>query len=206
MSKSLQSFAWIAFVVVVIGALVYGLTGNDSSQSQSETATSSEQSDPQQVTILKYSDYQCPACKAYIPLQEQLKQEFGEMVSIEYRYFPLNGHQYAQLAAQAVEAARLQGSYEEMHDKVFEGQEIWSNGNAEEIFTGYAEEIGLDMEQFEEDLHSDEVLETIRIQKAEGERRMVRATPTFFINGQKLQQNPQSYQQFRSIVEMYMYQ
>lgn len=201
MNKSLQTFAWIAFVAVAVGALVYGLSGTDSSQ----TTTTTDQSDPQEVTILKYSDYQCPACKAYIPFQEQLKRDFGDMVTIEYRYFPLNGHQYAQLAAQSVEAARQQGYYEEMHDKVFEGQEEWSGGNAGEFFMEYAREIGLDIDQFESDLQSEEVLETINRQKAEGERRMVQATPTFFINGEKLQQNPQSYAQFHSIVEMYMY-
>jgi len=203
MSKSVQTFAWIAFIVVVAGALIYGLSGDKSAQSNS--AINPGKSDPQEVTILKYSDYQCPACKAYIPLQEQLKQEFGDLLTIEYNYFPLNSHQYAHLAAQAAEAARLQESYEEMHDKIFEGQEQWSQGNAEDYFTEYALDIGLDVEQFKADLHSEEVIETVKRQKAEGERRMVRSTPTFFINGQRLQQNPQSYEQFRSIVEMYMY-
>lgn len=199
-NKSVQIIAFVAFVLVAVAALYYGMNDNTDSGDNTE-----RQGEPSTVHILKYSDYQCPACKAYIPLQEQLETEYGDLVEIEYRYFPLSGHQFAALAARSVEAARLQGKYEEMHDLVFEHQEEWSRGGAQQYFTNYAEEIGLDMEQFEEDVESDEVYRTVESQKAEGERRTVTATPTFFVNGQKLQQNPQSYEQFKSIVELFMY-
>ncbi|MEX2600827.1 MAG: thioredoxin domain-containing protein [Balneolaceae bacterium] len=201
MKKTLQLFLWIAFAIVVIGALIYSLGGSNSGEE-----VQASQSDPTPVTILKYSDYQCPACKMYIPLQQQLKADFGDLVTIEYRHFPLRGHQYAQLAAQAAEAARVQGRYREMHDRIFEGQEVWSRGNAESIFIEYAGELGLDQDQFEEDLHSEEVVQIVNRQQAEGERRMVQATPTFFINGQMIRQTPQSYEQFKSLVEMFVYQ
>lgn len=199
MKSYLKPALWILAIAVAAGALYYGLSGNGSVNGN---ATSGE---AQPVTILKYSDYQCPACKAYIPLQEQLKQEFGDRLTIEYRHFPLNGHQYAELAARAAEAARMQGMYKEMHDKIFEGQELWSRGGAEEHFTRYAEELGLDTDQFLEDLDSEEVRTIVRNQRSEGDRRLVNATPTFFINGQRVQQTPQSYAQFRSLVEMHMY-
>lgn len=198
--KSIQIGAFIVFVVVAVAALYYGT--NENSEANSSTEPRGE---AQTVQILKYSDYQCPACKAYIPLQEQLEREFGDLVEIEYRYFPLSGHQYAHLAARSAEAARNQGKYEEMHDLIFDNQETWSTGGAEEHFISYAEQLDLDMEQFQEDVESDEVHEIVDRQKAEGERRTVSATPTFFINGQKIQQNPQSYDQFKSIVELYMY-
>jgi len=199
--KVIQTAAFIAFIGVAITALYYGgVFGNSSSQSQDNT-----QRQAQKVHILKYSDYQCPACKAYIPLQEQLKAEFGDMIEIEYRYFPLSSHQYADLAARTAEAARQQGKFKEMHNLLFEFQEQWSQGNAREYFFDFAEQIGLDMEQFEKDLESEEVKETVNNQLQEGIRRTVNATPTFFLNGQKLRQNPQSYEQFKAIVELYMY-
>ncbi|MDZ7720090.1 MAG: thioredoxin domain-containing protein [Balneolaceae bacterium] len=199
--KVIQSVAFIAFIGVAITALYYGgVFGNSSSQSQDNT-----QRTAQKVHILKYSDYQCPACKAYIPLQEQLKAEFGDMIEIEYRYFPLRGHQYADLAARAAEAARQQGKFEEMHDLIFEYQEQWSQGGARDYFFDFAEQIGLDMDQFESDLESEEVQQTVNSQLQEGIRRTVNSTPTFFLNGQKLRQNPQSYEQFKAIVELYMY-
>lgn len=199
--KVVQTVAFIAFIGVAITALYYGgVFGNSSDEP--------EQSGPreaQEVQILKYSDYQCPACKAYIPLEEQLKAEFGDMIEIEYRYFPLRGHQFADLAARSVEAARQQGKFEEMHDLIFEYQEQWSQGDARQYFMDFAEQIGLDMEQFENDLESEEVRQTVDSQLQEGLRRTVNSTPTYFLNGQKLRQNPQNYEQFKAIVELYMY-
>lgn len=205
MKKSkLQLASWALFVLVVAGVILYTAIGGSSDPVPASSASTPE-AEPQRVHILKYSDYQCPACKLYIPLQEELKREFGDLVTIEYRHFPLSGHPYAELAARSVEAAAEQGRRTEMHDRIFEGQEIWSAGGAREIFFGYADRIGLDMDRFESDLESDDVRNRVRSQRAEGERRQVRATPTFFLNGRRLQQNPQSYAQFRSIVEMHMY-
>lgn len=200
-NKTTQIIAFVAFVVVAVAALYYGMNDDNTGT----TSTTEPQGEPQAVHIIKYSDYQCPACKAYIPVQEQLEEEYGDLVEIEYRHFPLSGHQFADLAARSAEAARNQGKYKEMHDLIFEHQEEWARGGAYEHFTSYAEEIGLDVEQFEEDLESGEVNRIVESQKAEGERRTVNSTPTFFINGQKIQQNPQSYEQFKSMVEMFMY-
>jgi protein-disulfide isomerase len=198
--KNIQIIALVAFVVIAAGVLYYGL--NNNSDNSSATA---ERGEPQKVHILKYSDYQCPACKAYIPAQDELEREFGDMIEFEYRHFPLSGHQFAELAARSAEAAREQGKYKEMHDLIFEYQEAWSQGDALNYFTDFAEEIELDMDQFEADLESEEIRQRVESQRQEGIRRQVNATPTFFINGQRLRQNPQSYDQFKSMVELYMY-
>lgn len=193
--KSVQIGIFVLFLAVAGAALFYGFSDN----SQNNRA------EAQTVHILKYSDYSCPACKAYIPTQNELKREFGDKVQIEYRYFPLSGFQFSRLAAHSVEAARKQGKFTEMHDMVFRYQEVWTGGNAQSHFMDFAKEIGLDMEQFEADVQSEEVRNTVEQQREEGLRRQVNATPTFFINGQRLRQNPQSYEQMKSIVELYMY-
>jgi len=202
MSKNVQIIAWIAFVALVGGVIFYTLTESNGSDNPVTAASDTE---PQRVEILKYSDYSCPTCKQFIPLQEQLKRDFGENVTIEYRHFPLSGFQYSDLAARAVEAAAEQGQKKEMHDRIFDGQSTWTQGNAEQIFISYAEEIGLDLDQFRQDLDASHVRERVNRQRAEGERRMVQGTPTYFINGQRVRQLPQNYGQFRSLVEMYMY-
>ncbi|WP_234568549.1 DsbA family protein [Rhodohalobacter sp. 614A] len=200
--KVIQTVAFVAFIGVAITALYYGgVFGNSNGQSEASNA----QRVAQKVEILKYSDYQCPACKAYVPIENQLKAEYGDMVELEYRYFPLQGHQFSDLAARSAEAANQQGKFQEMHNLIFQYQEQWSQGGAEEYFFDFAEQIGLDMEQFEEDLESDEVAETVNRQRQEGIRRTVNSTPTYFLNGQKLRQNPRSYDQFKAIVELYMY-
>jgi protein-disulfide isomerase len=126
-------------------------------------------------------------------------------VQITYKHFPLSGFQYSRLAAHASEAAREQGKFHEMHDLIFENQAQWSRGNARELFMGYAEQLNLDMEQFREDIESEEIAQRVENDRQEGLRRTVNSTPTFFVNGRKLQQNPQGYEQFKSIVELYMY-
>lgn len=193
--KSLKTqILLIAALVVTAGAALYfGLSGN------------SAPAEPQKVVLIKYSDYQCPACKFYHDINEQLKGEFGDMVEFQYRYFPLDGFEFSRDAAYSVEAAKRQGKFQEMHNRIFDTQEQWSKGDAMTYFRSFAEEFGLDMEQFEADIVNPEVMEEVARQRTEGRRRLVNATPTYFINGQKLQQLPQGLEQFRSIVELYMY-
>lgn len=157
------------------------------------------------ITIVEYSDYQCPACGFYHPIVEQLKEHFGDKVSVEYRDFPLNMHQYAVAAARAAEAARRQGKFKAMHNMLFENQNVWSgSGNPQAQFEQYAQEIGLDMEQFKEDLNSAETQRAVLEEKKEGEQMGVDSTPTFFVNGEKLVQNPSSFDQFRRLINIYI--
>jgi len=200
---SVQIVAVLAFVGIALGALYYGgVFGN----SQNGESTQAERT-AKQVEILKYSDYSCPACAAYAPLEKQLKAEFGEMVQFGYRHFPLESFPHSELAAYAAEAAGKQGKFQEMHDMLFNRQQEWSpaQANAEQIFMDYAEMLELDLEQFEADLDNEEIHAKVESNRQEGIRRQVNATPTFFVDGHKIRQNPQSYEQFKSIVELYMY-
>lgn len=157
--------------------------------------------DEADVKIVKYSDYQCPACKYFVSIEEQLEEEFGDDISIVTKHFPLNMHEYAQVAARAVEAAREQGKYQEMHDMIFEEQEQWARGNAEAMFIGYAKSLDLDVEKFQEDMNSADMQRIVMADKREGLNLGVNSTPTYFINGTKLEQNPRTYEAFKSIVE-----
>lgn len=198
--KVIQLIAFVAFIGVAITALYYGGVFGNSNGTENRVPRVA-----QDVHILKYSDYSCPHCKAMIPLEERLKEEFGDKVTFEYRYFPLQSFPFSYDAAFAVEAARQQGKFQEMHDLLMERQEDWSRRNGRDHILEYAEEIGLDMEQFREDVASEEVQQTVQQQKQEGIRRSVSSTPTYFLNGQKLRQNPRSYEQFKAVVELYMY-
>ncbi len=152
------------------------------------------------VVLVEYSDFQCPACGAYFPLLKALVEEFGSEIQFVYRHFPLAQHQHAELAGRAAEAAGKQGKFWEMHDLIFENQRSWSNlRNAEEAFSQYAEQIGLDMEKFQADLDSQEVKEKVRRDYSGGLSSGVNSTPTFFLNGVKLQ-NPRSYEEFRAVI------
>ena len=153
------------------------------------------------VQIVKFSDYQCPACKFFVPIEQKIKEDYGDQVSIVTKHFPLSMHPYAHVASRSAEAARKQGKYKEMHDKIFEGQELWSKGSAERLFIGYAEEIGLDTEVFTSDMNSAEMNQIVMEQRKEGVRLGVNATPTFFINGIKVETNPQTYMGFKVLID-----
>lgn len=156
------------------------------------------------VTLVEYSDYQCPACASFYPIIKQILSEPGsEHVRFVYRNFPLtNIHPNAQLSAQASEAAALQGKFWEMHDMLFENQAKWSgmsNAGARATFEGYASTLGLDTAKFKRDIDSDAVKAKIRADIEGGTASGVNATPTFFINGKKMAQ-PRSYEQFKQAV------
>lgn len=160
---------------------------------------------PPKVVLTEYADFQCPSCQYFHPIMENLKKEFGDDLKIEFRHFPINSHQYGALAARAAEAAGKQGKFDAMKDMLFENQTRWTySGNAQAIFVQYARDIGLDVEQFKEDLNSTAVQRTVMEQKREGENRGVRGTPTFFVNGEMLQQNPPSFQDFKNLLESYI--
>ena len=105
-------------------------------------------------------------------------------------------------AVGAAEAVGLQGKFWEMHDVIFENQKEWSEKpktQAKELFTGYARELGLDMERFAVDWESKEIADKISNAQAEATRLKLNGTPTFFLNG-KLISNPTSLDKFRELL------
>lgn len=195
MFKKTLQLAFISLLIIGCG----------SKKNEVSAQSSTESNTPAVVTMVEYSDYQCPACGAYHPLVNQLKKDFGNQLEIEYRDFPLNMHPYAALAARAAESARRQDKFMEMHNMIFENQARWSGSDdPQSIFINYAQQMGLDMEQFRNDLNSAEVQRAVMEEKQEGVQRGVNATPTFYINGEKLEPLPRSYQQFKAIIQNYI--
>ena len=152
------------------------------------------------VVVTEYSDFQCPACKTYYPVIQTLAEEYGDKVAFVYRHFPLPQHQHAKRAPYAAEAAGKQGKFWEMHDKIFDNQDAWSRAeSAEGIFLGYARELGLDEDAFAQDSASDETAIRVKKDLEEGRQARINATPTFFINGSKIE-SPRSYDEFKRII------
>ncbi|OHA16346.1 MAG: hypothetical protein A2830_00310 [Candidatus Taylorbacteria bacterium RIFCSPHIGHO2_01_FULL_44_110] len=155
------------------------------------------------VTIIEYSDFQCPACATYYPLAERLLNESSTTVRFVYRHFPLYPvpHKNALMASEASEAAALQGKFWEMHDILFDNQKLWeTSSTAGTIFETYAERIGLDVETYKKDVVSDVV--KARVQKDWDEARTlgINSTPTFFVNGKAIV-NPNGYEAFKAIID-----
>ncbi len=186
----------VCFFVLLTAGLLLSLPATTHAQEDEEEAA---------VVLTEYSDYQCPACAYFHPIVVKLKEEFGEKLQVNYKYFPLNSHQYAALAARAAQAAKNQGQHLEMHNKLFEEQQRWSSApNPQSIFVSYARELGLDVEQFKNDLNAAETQRTVMEEKQEGINQGVNATPTFIVNGDMLQQAPQTFEEFRKLIASYM--
>jgi len=153
------------------------------------------------VVLLEYGDFQCPACGTYHPVLKQLKAEYSDRVAFVYRHFPLTSiHKSADISARATEAAALQGKFWEMHDKLFENQQEWTTGNDEEVIMGYAQGLGLNMDQFRADINSEGVKNAVEQGRLSGVRSSVNSTPSFFLNGVKIQ-NPRSLQAFKDLLD-----
>jgi len=139
-----------------------------------------------EIRLIEYSDFQCPACRAAAPAIEDLVENFGEQFVLEYRNFPLRQiHPNAQIAAQAAEAAAMQGKFWEMHDKLFEKQEEWAQSfNPDRFFRGYAKELGLNVDRFRFDLESDEVKNHVNSDADEAAALGIPGTPGFVYDGE----------------------
>jgi protein-disulfide isomerase len=132
------------------------------------------------VTLVEYGDYECPYCGAAYPIVKEVQARMGERLRFVFRNFPIStSHPHAEQAAEAAEAAAVQGSFWEMHDVLYENQKRLRD----EDLRGYAETLGLDVGRFDTELadhaHADRVHEDFLT----GVRSGVNGTPTFYING-----------------------
>lgn len=141
------------------------------------------------VTIVEFSDYQCPFCKRFRDQTfDQLLATYEGKVRFAYREFPLSSiHPEAQKASEAALCAGDQEQYWRMHDELFARQAEWANSpTAVDTFKAFAAEMGLDTDQFNECLDTDTYSERVLADFQDGTRYGVRGTPTFFINGRVL--------------------
>jgi protein-disulfide isomerase len=154
------------------------------------------------VILVEYSDFQCPACKAYREVIAGLHESFADdQLAIVFRHFPLKTiHPQATLAAEAAEAAGKQGKFWEMHDAIFDGQQEWSGSrNTKQAFREYARDLDLNVDQFMEDLESQEVRTAVEADYQSGIKLRINSTPTFFINGERIG-NPQGLEAFKTLI------
>ena len=134
------------------------------------------------VVFLEYGDYECPHCLQAHGIVLELQERLGDRFSYVYRHFPISAsHVHAQNAAEAAEAAAVQGKFWEMHDKLFANQDALDD----EALVRYAGEIGLDVERFQRELHEHAYADRVREDFQSGIRSGANGTPTFFVNGER---------------------
>ena len=139
------------------------------------------------VTVEEFADFQCPSCGFYYPELKKIEAEYGDRLRVVFRQTPLlPKHQYALVAAQASEAAGLQGKFWEMHDKLYENQKTWSDSkDVVPLFVDYAKQIGLDTDRFMRDLNGEAVAVRIFQDGKRSHALGIPSTPTFYVNGKE---------------------
>ncbi|HLB51023.1 MAG TPA: thioredoxin domain-containing protein [Patescibacteria group bacterium] len=153
------------------------------------------------ITLVEYSDFQCPACASYYDMLRQLSAAFPNDVRIAYRHYPLERiHKNAFAAARAAEAAGAQGRFWDMHDLLFEKQDEFAQStNSEDLFRTYAASLNLDTEQFSKDFSASTTEKKIRDDMVRGNAIDLQGTPTFTLNGEKIE-NPLSLEEFKRLI------
>jgi protein-disulfide isomerase len=131
------------------------------------------------VTIVEFSDFECPYCKRVLPMLEQVEEKFGDRVRVVYRQYPLSIHANAQKAAEASLCARDQGKFWEMHDLLFDEQQKLTLPDLKEKAT----RLELDATAFAECLDSGRHAEEVQADLRDGIAAGVDGTPAFFVNG-----------------------
>jgi protein-disulfide isomerase len=155
------------------------------------------------VVLTEFVDFQCEACYAYYPMVKEIKELYKEKVKFQIRNFPItSGHKFAMQAARSAEAAARQGKFWEMHNLIFEGQKQWEQTtNPQSFFDNYAEQIGLDMAKYKEDFASSDVASVINQDLKDVKELGGTGTPTFVLNGKRLEENPRTVDEFKALLD-----
>jgi protein-disulfide isomerase len=139
------------------------------------------------VTIVEFSDFQCPFCARFYQMFESLRHAYGDSLALVYRHLPLQQHQYAFVAAVAAECAARQGRFEQMYHALFDAQESLGT----QPMVGYAIAAGVsDTASFSASLKTDEVAQVVERDREEIQHLGARGTPTLFINGETVRGTP----------------
>lgn len=187
----------IVLAIVVVGGLLYFSGRDDDAPETTDAAPAiSDQlvrddsavlSSGDEAVFVEFLDFECEACISLFPVIEQLRAEYGDRVSFVVRHMSLHGNSLN--AAKAAEAAGEQGEFEQMYTRLFESPEQWGHKDEsqEDVFASYAEDMGLDMQRYREDLADPAIAERIEQSLQDGKDVGVEGTPTFFLNGEQLE-------------------
>lgn len=150
-----------------------------------EDSTKTGATEPKTI-LVEFGDYQCPFCSQSEPFLEELVKAYPDL-QLVYRHFPLNQHLNAPLASEVAEAAGAQGKFWEMHSLLYAKQAEWAeSGDPLPQFQTYAQELQLNMDQFNQAINEHTYRDKVMSDMADGNLVGVNSTPTFFLDGQRV--------------------
>lgn len=187
-STSLLSGIFVASIVAL--TMLTGCTDTTGLSAESSRGPHPDSNPDATVTVVKFADMQCPACRAaHFQIVQPLNEQIGDMIRYEFKHFPLQTiHPNALMAAQAAECAADQGKFWDFVDLNYENQPDLSRDAVE----NWAKQLGLDMDLFNRCVESDIKRDTVLADFKEGRELDVPGTPTFFVNGKKVESDAQA--------------
>lgn len=154
------------------------------------------------VTVEEFADFQCPTCAVAHPTMKEIQGIYGSRIKFIFRNFPLPMHDKSYDAAVAAEAAWMQGKFWQMQDQLFTNQKEWSlNPNYRQLWTDYAQKIGLDVPKFQNDMAGIATKSRVDLDLARGRALNVNSTPTILINGTTVPYPELNVQSLRQIID-----
>lgn len=196
---------WMIFAAIVValfGLLIYraqsekiSLEGINPNQIQGPSKDNGEIGDHvlnpnnDSLILIEYGDFQCPGCQAIYPVVRDVTEKYSSKVQYVFRSYPLSYHANAKASSAAAESAGLQDRYWDMFDMIYSNSSEWEKAGPTErtdVFMKYAKELGLDTAKFKEDMDSERVKKKIAFDVALAKKSHVEATPSFILNGKKL--------------------
>ncbi len=184
----------IAVVLLLVGSFIFSWHQKRSQAKENNFTSPTENTHHKKgasearYSLVEYSDFQCPACRSVNTMLANAMKDNPGLIELEFRHFPLRSiHGNAQAAAEAAEAAGIQGKFWEMHDLLFEKQSEWNRSiNPKRHFQRYAKELGLDTDRFKHDLDSDYVREVVNEEYQQAEDLKLTGTPSFLLDGEEI--------------------
>jgi len=223
--KSNDKVKWIAisavsalFLILFVGTIIVAKTNNNVETStvanfekgghermvtrNGDDATNSADASQAVVTLVEYADLQCPACKVNHPIVNEVLAAYPEQVKLVFKHFPLISiHKNAMSAAIAAEAAGVQGKFCEYLDTLYEKPGEWELlPNPSDRYAQYAKDLGLDTEKFASDLKDPALQKKVDDERNEGIANGVAGTPSFFVNGVRVE-IPGSLDSFKKVID-----
>ena len=201
--KKFWKIATISLAVLLVASMYFNVTviavsGNIAKKAEkaliTEGMTKGSKNSP--VTLIEYSDYECPYCARAEATIKDVLDEYGSKIYFVYKDFPLPFHNNAQKAAEASRCALEQNKYWEYHDALFKNQQSLDTNSLKT----YAKSLGLDEAKFSECLDSNKYTEKVKQDMEEGQSKGVTGTPTFFVNGNMLV-GAQPFDAFKEIID-----
>ncbi len=206
---------WLFWLIVaaILGLIVWGIFAlsrqNNQTPQKSQEILNIKDGDwvkgdrQAKNVIIEYSDFECPYCQLSNFYMNRLlaKEDLAGQIAIVYRHFPIPSHTNSRAAAIASEAAGKQNKFWEMHDLLFDKQSEWSSQtDVQTTFTNYAKDLGLNTDQFTQDLNDQKIKDKVAANVADGDKDKLNITytPTIYLNGEiiELQDSYDKFEQY----------